>query len=69
MVSQVIRKLAASRDSLPVGTIAEKENGLESGLEERSVRVMRRRKESVGFVLIVRMSIPLSFPSISALTT
>jgi hypothetical protein len=51
-----------------VGTIAEKENGLESGLEERRMRAMKRRKESVGFVLIVRMSIPLSFPSISALT-
>jgi hypothetical protein len=61
-------KLAASRDSLGVGTIAEEENGLESGLEERRVRAMRRRKESVGFVLIVRMGTPFLFPTTSALT-
>jgi hypothetical protein len=41
---------------------------VERGLEEKRVRVMRRRKESVGFVFIVRMSIPLLFPSISTLT-
>ena len=35
---------------------------------KRRVRVMRRRKESIGFVLILRMSVPLLFPSISALT-
>jgi hypothetical protein len=35
---------------------------------KRRVRVMRRSKERASFVLIVRMSIPLLFPTTSALT-
>ena len=42
--------------------------GLFSGLTKKEEVVMKRRKESVGFVLIVTMGIPLLFPSTSALT-
>jgi hypothetical protein len=38
---------------------------------KRRVRVMRRRKESVGFVMplpVARMGIPFLYPSTSALT-
>jgi len=36
--------------------------------EIERMREMRRKKENIGFVLIVRMGTPFLFPSISALS-